>query len=235
VCVLGGQQETTVPRIMMKVVTIAAPKGGSGKSTATSVLAARAVEDGHRVAMFDLNADQANLTQWYVSRGEPDNPALFEVENLNAAISQLNQDGFDWLFIDTPPLDIDLIENAVIKSSAVVIPVRASIFDIGAITPIVEICKERQKPFSFLMSAVDNRAQFKKLNQKAMQALLHDGPIFSAQLAYRAAYINALTVGKAGFEIDPDARHEVDALWTEVKRIAGSTAPLLARRRIANE
>ena len=42
-----------------------------------SVLAARAAEEA-RVALLDLNADQANLTQWWFSRGEPDNPQLFE-------------------------------------------------------------------------------------------------------------------------------------------------------------
>jgi chromosome partitioning protein len=219
----------------MKTISIAAPKGGSGKSTATSVLAARAVQDGERVAMFDLNADQASLTQWWVSRGEPDNPQLFEVDNLSGDINSVQRDGYDWLFIDTPPLDIDLIENVVIKSDAVLIPVRASIFDIGAIQPIVEICQERQKPFAFLLSAVDSRAQFRKLNETAAQALLRHGPICAARLTYRLAYVNALTAGKAGFEIDPDLQAEVDALWTEVKRIAFSTAPLSIRRRVAND
>ena len=54
----------------MKVVTIAAPKGGSGKTSAVSALAARAALESARVAMFDLNSDQANLTQWYILRGE---------------------------------------------------------------------------------------------------------------------------------------------------------------------
>ena len=162
----------------MRVITIAAPKGGSGKSTATSILAARAALDGDRVALLDLNADQASLTQWWISRGEPENPELFELEDtLNSAITFLHGDGYHWLFIDTPPLDIGLIENAVIKSHAVLIPVRASIFDIGAILPITEICQERQKPFAFLLSAVDTRTQFRKLNEMAQQALLRYGPM----------------------------------------------------------
>src|SRR5262249_30544522 len=160
---------------------IAAPKGGSGKSTVTSVLAARAVQEGHRVALFDLNADQANLTQWWISRGAPNNPYLHEVENLTRDKYRMNAEGFEWLFIDTPPLDIDLIENAVVLSSAVVIPVRASIFDIGAIMPIVEICRERRKPYAFVMSAAD--PQFKKLNEQARAALAEDGPIFATQLS----------------------------------------------------
>jgi MinD-like ATPase involved in chromosome partitioning or flagellar assembly len=47
----------------MKVITVASPKGGSGKTTLASVLAVRASMESARVAMFDLNADQGNLTQ----------------------------------------------------------------------------------------------------------------------------------------------------------------------------
>ncbi len=58
----------------MKVVTIAAPKGGSAKTTTAALLAVRATQDGQNVCLMDLNTDQGNLTQWWVSRGEPFNP-----------------------------------------------------------------------------------------------------------------------------------------------------------------
>jgi chromosome partitioning protein len=216
----------------MKVITVAAPKGGSGKSTVASVLAVRAAMESARVAMFDLNADQASLTQWWVLRGEPMNPRLIEPENLARDIEVLKAEGFDWLIMDTPPIDTDLIELAVLKSDAVVIPVRASVFDIGAIEAIVEICKNRRKPFAFLLSAVDTK--FKTLNEKAKASLVTDGPIFANFLSYRMAYINALTAGKVGFEIDKTLQPEVDGLWTEVKRLAAH-GPMPAMRRAANE
>jgi chromosome partitioning protein len=216
----------------MKVVTIAASKGGAGKTTVTCILAVRAVMESMRVALFDLNADQANLTQWWVlrGRGELMNPKLYEVDKISTDVEVLRNEKFDWLFIDTPPLDLDVTEAAIIKSDAVIIPVRSSIFDFGAVTPIVEICKERRKPFSFLMSAVDNR--FTKLNQRTMAALVADGPLLSARISYRQDYISALTVGKVGFEIQRDLKDEVDQLWAEVKRLA-SHGPI--SRRVANE
>jgi chromosome partitioning protein len=160
----------------MKVVTVAASKGGAGKTTVTCTLAVRAALESKRVAMFDLNGDQANLTQWYILRGEPPNPVLVEVEKISRDIEVLRNEKFDWLFIDTPPLELDVTENAVLKSDAVVIPVRSSIFDFGAVAPVVDMCKARKRPFSFLMSAVDHR--FTKLNQRTMAALVADGPIF---------------------------------------------------------
>ncbi len=111
----------------MNVVTIAASKGGTGKSTITALLAVRATLDGKdskRVGMFDLNGEQASLSQWHVLRGDPTNPELVEVEKIGQDIEILRKRGFDWLFIDTPPLDIDTIEIAILKSDAVLIPVR---------------------------------------------------------------------------------------------------------------
>jgi cellulose biosynthesis protein BcsQ len=118
--------------------------------------------------MLDLNADQASLTEWWVSRGDPENPQLFELHGkLNEAIEAIRSEGHDWLIIDTPPLDIDLIEHAVMKSDVVIVPVRSSIFDIAAIRPVVEMCKLRRRPFGFLMSAVDNRdGKHRKLNEQ---------------------------------------------------------------------
>ena len=221
-----------VKRRAMKVVTVASTKGGTGKSTAVTVLAARAVQDGKRVAMFDLNGDQASLAAWWFYRGEPDNPQLFDVKDLNGAVEDMERQRFDWLFIDTPPLDIDLVEHAIVVADAVVIPVRAGIFDTGAMMPVVEMCRERRKPHSFLMSAFD--AKFKKLNEAAMTELLKDAQIFAAKLTYRQAYINSLTAGKAGFEIAHELKPEVDQLWLEVQRLASTTAPLAIRRSMAN-
>lgn len=207
----------------MKVITIAAPKGGSGKTTTTTLLAVRASRESMRVAMLDLNADQANLAQWWFSRGQPMNPRLEgEVTNITMDVAVLRKSGrIEWLFIDTPPLDMDLIENAVAVSDAVVIPVKTSIFDIGAIDSIVEICRANDKPYSFLLSAADTR--FKTLNAAALAALVTEGPVFGTRISYRLPYINALTVGKVGPEIDKELWPEADALWSEVKVLAGKS------------
>ena len=168
-------------------------------------------------------------TQWWYSRGEPMNPRLEgEASNITMGVAALRKSGrVEWLFIDTPPLDMGLIENAVAVSDAVVIPVKTSIFDIGAIDSIVEICRAHDKPFSFLLSAADTR--FKSLNNLALAALVTEGSVFGTRISYRLPYINALTVGKVGPEIDKELWPEADALWSEVKALVGQSPVKKAR------
>jgi chromosome partitioning protein len=202
----------------MKVITVAAPKGGSGKTTIASALSVRAVEEGHSVVMMDLNADQGDLTRWWINRGEPQLPALLEVEKLSDDIRHLSESGWQWCIIDTPPTDLDLIEMAVICANAVIVPVRASFFDITAVEPIVEMCTQHKRPFGFVRSAVDPK--FKSLNAQAQTALVETGTLLAAHTSYRLDYINAVTVGKTGYEINADLKGEIDLLWAETKRLA---------------
>lgn len=217
---IGGAMRDREGRERMKVITVAAPKGGSGKTTITSALAVRACEDSGDIVLIDLNADQGDLTNWWINRGEPENPWLYgELSLITRDIARLARSGFEWCLIDTPPGNLDLIEAAVAVADAVLIPVRASFFDITAIDAVVEMCKQRKKRFAFVLSAVDSK--FKALNNTAHAALVEDGPVLSARTSYRLSYINAVTIGKTGPEVDASLKPEIDTLWSEVKRLAG--------------
>jgi chromosome partitioning protein len=211
----------------MKVVTIAAAKGGTTKTTVALCLAVRASQESARVAMFDLNADQGDLTKWWMLRGEPMCPRLIEVEKISQDVEVLRNEGFEWLFIDTPPLDLDIIENSIIKSDAVVIPVRTGFFDVDAVSPVVEMCRERRKPYSFLLAAVDSKMP--KLVDSTMASLVKEGNVFAARLRYLQPYILSINKGKAAAEIDRSCQTEIDNLWTELKRLASQPAAFAPR------
>jgi chromosome partitioning protein len=205
----------------MKTITIASAKGGSGKSTITSALAIAACRETPRVAMMDLNFDQGSLSRWWEVRGEPDAPKLIDednIENLPRDVKALASD-YDWLFIDTPPVEMDLIEQAIAVADAVVIPARPGFFDVIAVQSVIEMCRERRKPFATLLNAIDG--QHKIVNKQAIVALKALGPTFSTQISFRQPYIQALVIGKTGPELDKRLRPEIDSLWSEVKRLAG--------------
>lgn len=210
----------------MKVVAIAAAKGGVGKSSIASSVAARASRDVS-VGMIDLNVDQATLSQWWVDRGEPDNPALItDISDLARDIKALRkQRACDWIVIDTPPLEMDLIEAAVMVSDVVIVPARTSMFDLDALEPITELCERHRTPCRFMLSAVDPR--FKKLTTEARHYLadLADaykyGAVSEAHTSYKQSYMNAPTRGKSAAEIDKSVAAETDRLWAEIQAVAG--------------
>jgi len=80
----------------------------------------------------------------------------------------------------------------------------------------------RNRPFSFLLSAVDTKMP--KLTESAAAALANDGPIFATRIRYLQAYITAVAHGKTGPEGDKSLQAEVDNLWEEVQRLASSGA-----------
>lgn len=202
----------------MKTVTIASAKGGSGKSTIAASLAVRASQDTLAVRMLDLNFDQGSLTHWWHVRGSPMAPRLvLNVEHIPRDVAALAKDGCDWLFIDTPAADQDLIEQAVAVSDAVLIPVRSGFFDVIAVQSVLEMCRDHRRPFAFVLSAVDGR--FKTLTTQTLAALEGLGPILETHVSYRQPYVTALTIGRTGPELEKQLRPEIDALWAEVKQL----------------
>src|ERR1700693_5123687 len=98
----------------MKVFTIA-----------TASLAVRATEESGKVAMIDLNEDLGTLGDWWVLRGRPVNPFLYDADGmLDALVNGLRADNWTHCFIDGPPYEQDLIEMSVIVADAVLIPIK---------------------------------------------------------------------------------------------------------------
>ena len=212
----------------MKTIAIVMSKGGVGKTSIAAALAVRAAKDFDRVAMLDLNHDQANLTQWWHLRDAPDNPALFtDFEDLVKDVPVLAANGWGICIIDTPPSYMEVIETAIMVADAVIIPIKCSIFDAGSLEPVVEMCKRRRKPYAFVLSDVDSR--FKTLTGQVAAMLKEEGTLLPGVVSHLQSYIVAPNQGKTGPELDKKAAEEIDALWRETVRLAGITT---SRRKV---
>jgi len=214
----------------MRIVALCSPKGGNAKTHTTILLAVHAASLGLRVGIFDLNSHQPSLSNWMTSRlhhqkGQR-HPEIIEVENLTRDVKVVAHAAqHDLLLIDTPPVidDTAIVEGAVAVSNAVIVTCRPSMLDISTMDAMVEICKNYRKPFAFLLCDVTE--EWAGINKKAIEALADLGPVMAARITHKAAYVNALTVGKTGPEIDNRLKTEVAALWSEVARLAGLETP----------
>jgi chromosome partitioning protein len=207
----------------MRVVTLANAKGGVGKSTLCSALAVRAAEESKRVALLDLDP-QETLASWWTRRGKPKNPKLFEVDATTEAIELLISEGWEWVFIDTGPAKLDLIEPGIVVADLVVVPTRPSAFDIEQTAICVELCEAHGKPHVFV---VNNAPSGTKLTKSSIEFLKNGGSaVVETPIMFRPAYMAAVTVGKSGPEVEKGeaARKEIEVLWATVKKLLAPEA-----------
>ena len=211
----------------MLTVTIASGKGGTLKTSLTAALAVCAISESKKVAIIDLNADQASLTGWWQLRGEPAAPYLVELSKLHVDIKALDVTGWKYCLIDTPPDEMAIIEAAIAESDVVLIPVRASALDIEASKAVVDICKRRRKPYGYVLVAVDTRPQFKDMTKEALADLAEItkgdklGKVLTAQVPYHKAFITAMADGKTGQETDTTLQRKVADVWEQLKAVGG--------------
>jgi len=204
------------PSRRMHVVTLAGTKGGTGKTTLASALAVRAAEECPKVALIDLDP-QESLSSWWTRRGKVKNPKLFEIDAATEAIELLISQNWQWVFIDTGPAKIELIEPGIAVADLVLIPTRPSAFDIEQAAIAVELCESHGKPHAFVFNHAPSGAS--KLLKSSIDFIRQSGgAVLDAHLSFRSAYMAALTVGKSGPEVDKSevARKEIEALWASV-------------------
>lgn len=197
------------------VIVLAASKGGVGKTTLSAALAVRASQEAKRVGFFDTDF-QRSLEMWWGLRGQTDNPKLIGLDCSQEGLELLISEGWDWIFIDTPPALMDRIEQAIVCADLVLIPTGASMLDLTALRPVIEICTALQKPYAFVLNKVETDA---KLTSTAAKALESAGSLMKARVTYRRPYISAMTVGKSGPEVERGSgcATEIEALWQELK------------------
>jgi len=217
----------------MLTITTASSKGGVGKTLITTALAVRAAQDHGKVGLIGLDPQQT-LSEWWHRRvadhpNEKINPILCEDhEILRSDLELLREAGYGYAFIDTPPALMDTIDEAITVADVVIVPVRASAFDLEAIEPVVEMCRERNKRFGFVLNGVHKESKtepksWATLVAGAEAALKEDGRLLGT-IEERWAYVGALTTGKTGPEMGRGrgvaARREIDALWRAVNKLA---------------
>ena len=207
-------------------ISLASAKGGSSKTTLTANLAVRAAEEGAKVALIDADP-QPSLTIWHDKRKrqqDASNPGLVRREGTPIEkVEMLKRAGAEWIFLDLPPGDFDLIEPGIIAADFIIVPVRPSPLDLEAFDPVVELCEAHEKPFCFVLTQYDEGWN---LSQTAFNFLekKQSGHVLKQPFSYRQAYVGAMIGGRTGPEFLGDtrqaakARTEVTELWDQVKK-----------------
>jgi chromosome partitioning protein len=202
----------------MRTISICATKGGAGKSTLCTALAVHVHRLGKQVAIIDLDAGQGSTTGWATTRlrAKIDGPELVKIRSLRADLRRLGAKGTDYVFIDSPPTldDAGRVENAVEAADFILSPCRPSILDLGAAETINNLCAG--SPLAFVLVDVTTGKTWDDVNSAVSKSLAKLAHVQKQPLSHRASYVDALSEGKTGPEIDKVAGKEVATLWQEI-------------------
>jgi chromosome partitioning protein len=195
--------------------------GGSGKSTLTAHLAALAHKPSRPVLMVDADP-QGSLTLWHRLRGGE--PALCNgSDGVGEIVKAARREGYEWVFIDTPPNMSAVVTDAIHSATLVVIPARLTVFDLAAVKETMDLARGLNKPYAVVINGVPARrdnteSPYVREARKVLNSL--NVPVWSGQITQRTNYSLALAEGEGAGEYDgrSEAAAEIAALWSAIDR-----------------
>ena len=198
----------------MQVISLCSQKGGSGKTTLTGHLAVQAVRQGHGpVALIDCDP-QGSLAAWWNSRESPQ-PAFLETSlaTLGSDLDRLRDQGYRYVFIDTPPAVSMPILRVMEQSDLVLIPTRPSPHDLRAVRATLDLAERAGKVPIFIVNGAAARS---RITSDAAVALSQYGTVAPSFICHRIVLAASMIDGRTVMEAEPEHRSaaELVALWT---------------------
>lgn len=189
----------------MATVAIISQKGGAGKTTLALHLAT-AAQDAGRVSLIVDTDPQATASQWASWReNEPPEVIDSPPPRLAAKIEQAQEQGAQFIVIDTPPHADSAARAAVETADLVLIPCRPSAFDLAAIQTTVKLVQLLRKPAFVVFTAGSPNAP--RMYEEADELVGSFGiSACPVRLPDRAAYRHASAEGRTVMETEPDGK-----------------------------
>lgn len=222
------------------ILSIATRKGGSGKSTVATNLAALRKLKGHDVSLVDTD-DQQSSAMWGATRAQDERNKYIPIlcatgKGVGAAITAHSTKYAD-IIIDVPGRDADELRTSVLVSDVIALPLRPSNFDLWAFKKDLEMINDAKltkdsvgakfRAFIFFnglntspavrSKELDSLTEFLSGYAEEMQdAGITISPYYiSGRGAYNRAVADGLSVheiAKGGIS-DDHARHEIEQLY----------------------
>lgn len=206
----------------MQTITIAARKGGVGKTTLATHLSVIAAEGAKPVLLLDTDP-QRSLAWWWQLR-EAETPALVECDarELPTILPAAEREGVAFSIVDTPPHAETSIADAMRAADLVLVPTRPGPFDLAAVATTLDLARRIGKaPIAVINHAPPRTgATEPTIVAEARETLIRMGAtVASSVISQRVAMSHAVIGGQTVNEYEPEGRAaaEMLALWREVQ------------------
>lgn len=204
----------------MQTIVIASRKGGVGKTTTARNLAVSLTKRNKRVLLIDTDK-QGGLTAWWNAR-EADTPELLIVsyDQIGLALNKVREQ-MDYVIIDTPPEANEIIQSTVKYADFVLIPLKASVDDLRAVSQTIKLVQDCNKKFAFVLNEIKPNTN---LTREVAEAISQYGALAPSQSG-RIIHIEAAVNGLTTLDVKPvcTASIEVNKLTDYVLSKLGET------------
>lgn len=193
----------------MRVILVANPKGGCGKTTLAVNLAGMLARRGRKTLLWDLDRQRSSF-EWLALRPED----LPEISRLDAGYDEPRMPrGDSWLVMDTPAgLHGKNLAHAVKPSHKVLVPIQPSLFDMAAAQDFLALLAEEKavRKHKTFIGIVGMRVDARTRAALTLETFLRqfDLPVVTF-LRDTVLYANAALGGKSIFDL-PHSQIERD-------------------------
>jgi len=220
------------------IIVVSNPKGGSGKSTTTLVLATHLAHLGATVCVIDADPNRP-IQDWKLKgKSTSSITVIADVNETNFFdVLDAHSPHFQFVFVDLEGTASFLVSRAISSANLVIVPVQASAIDVRQASKAIRIVQDEEKAvrrfdstrsirFRVLMTRTPAPGAPVSLSQKELERDLYQAgiPRFKTSLAERQAFKAMFNLRLTLKELEGDRRagnlaaayENADALATEL-------------------
>lgn len=209
------------------IILVGGEKGGTGKTTITTNLAAKLALEGRDVLIIDTDK-QGSASAWSSSREDTNQTRITCVQKFGKGIPQQVEDlaaRYEHVIIDAGGRDSIELRAAMMAADILLIPIQASQFDVWTLGNMDELVKNAKIYNPSLQAkiiinrastnpAVNEIAEAKSIISDFDEIKISD-VVVRDRIAFRKAAKSGLAVFELA-EIDKKAVAEIDSLYNEI-------------------
>lgn len=212
----------------MPVISLANPKGGSGKTTTALILATQLSENGASVVIVDADPEQW-IAQWASLPGRPEGISVKDGATEDSIVDQIEgaSQEAQFVIVDLEGTASLMVASAIGMSDLVLIPMQGSSMDARGGARTIRLIRNQAKmvrrniPHCVVLTRTNAAMRSRALRNVQDQLRANGVDVLGTSLVERAAYRDLLDFGGTLSGLDPEQVSNAQKAIRNAREFAG--------------